>query len=187
LQSKALALLQDYQREGNRALGIYNDKRDPALVAQQFAYMLSYSKALPADLPEFYSHLLAYPDAKQANVSDRFYWTKVKFGLRPTLRIVHLATMRGVPSTDVACAAAEKQIYSSHYFDTALDLSFCVRDHGNPSRPGFYLIVAMGTEQSSLAGLRGEIIRKIAVARSASNLQAALTNIRNTLEAERRP
>jgi hypothetical protein len=187
LQSNALHLLQAYQREGNDALGVYNDKRNPTVVAQQFAYMLSYSKALPAQLPEFYSHLLAYPDSKPANIEDRFYWANVKFGLRPTLRIIHLATMRGEPGDDVAYAVAEKQLYSSHYFDTALDLSFCVRDHDNPKQPGFYLIMAMGTEQSALAGFKGGIIRKVAVGRSVSNLQAALNNIRNTLEVNRTP
>jgi hypothetical protein len=187
MRNKALHLLLAYQREGNRALGVYNDKRDLAEVAQQFAYMLSYTKVLPEQLPDFYNYLLAYPEAKPANVEDRFYWTKVKFGLRPTLRMIHLAAMRGAPDADVAYAIAEKQLYSSHYFDTALNLSFCVRGRDNPRHPGFYLIMAMGTEQSSLVGFRGEMIRRVAVGRSASDLQAALTNIRNALEADHRP
>ncbi len=187
LQGKALHLLQAYQREGNHALGVYNDKPSPAYVAQQFAYMLSYSKALPAQLPDFYSYLLAYPDARPADVEDRFYWAEVKFGLKSTLRIIHLAIMRGAPADDLAYAIAEKQLYSSHYFDTALDLSFCVRGRENSGRPGFYLIMAMGTEHSALTGFKGEIVRKVAIDRSASNLQALLTNIRNELEAERGP
>jgi hypothetical protein len=187
LQNKALDLVQSYQREGNRALGVYNDKRKPTLVSEQFAYMLSYSKALPAQLPDFSDYLLAYPGAKAANIDDRFYWAKVKFGLRPTLRMIHLVTMRGGPTDDVVYAVAEKQLYSSHYFDTALDLSFCVRDRSVSGRSGFYLIMAMGTEQSSLAGFKGEVIRKVAVGRSVSNLQAALANIRKTLEAQGPP
>jgi hypothetical protein len=187
LQGNALHLVQAYQREGNHALGVYNDKSNPTFVAQQFAYMLSYSKGLPAQLPEFYSYLLAYPDAKPTNVEDRFYWAKVKFGLRTTLRVIHLAAMRGDPTDDVAYAIAEKQLYSSHYFDTALSLSFCVRDRDSSKRPGFYLIMAMGMEQSALAGFKWEILRRVAVGRSASNLQATLTNIRNVLEANSGP
>jgi len=187
LQNQALHLVQAYQRQGNHALGVYNDKPNPAYVSQQFTYMLSYSKALPAQLPDFYSYLLTYPDARPGNVEDRFYWAKVKFGLKSTLRIVHLAAMKGDPDDDVAYAIAEKQLYSSHYFDTALDLSFCVRSRDDPQRPGFYLIMAMGTEQSSLTGLKREVIRKFAIGRSASNLQAALTNIRNALEGGTNP
>jgi hypothetical protein len=39
LQKTALQRLLAYQREGNQALGVYNDKRDPTEVPQQFAYM----------------------------------------------------------------------------------------------------------------------------------------------------
>jgi len=181
LQKAALQRLVAYQHDGNDALGVYNDKRDPTRVPQQFAYMLSYSKALPAQLPDFYHYLLAYPNAKPANVEDTFYWARVKFGLKPTLRVVQMVQMRGGPADPVAYAIAEKQLYSSHYFETALDLSFCVRSDA-PKQPGFYLIMAMGSEQAGLTGAKGSIVRKAAVGRSVSNLQNALTTIRNTLE-----
>jgi hypothetical protein len=153
---------------------------DPTVVPKQFAYMLSYSKVLPEDLPDFYRYLLSYPDAKPANVENAFYWAKVKFGLKPTLRIVHMGVMRGGPADPVACAIAEKQLYSSHYFQTALDMSFCVR--GNDQQSGFYLIMLMGSEQAGLTGFRGSIARNVAVGRSASNLRNALTTIKDPLE-----
>lgn len=182
LQKTALQRLFTYQREGNQALGVYNDKRDAADVPQQFAYMLSYGKALPEWLPDFYQYLLAYPNAKPANVEDTFNWARVKFGLKPTLRVVQMVTMRGNPGDEVAYAIAEKQLYSSHYFETALDLSFCVRGSDDPTKPGFYLIMAMGSEQAGLTGPNGAIVRKTAVGRSISNLHNLLTSIRNTLE-----
>jgi len=182
LQKTALQRLFAYQRVGNEALGVYNDKRDPTVVPQQFAYMLTYVKALPAHLPDFYQYLLAYPNAKPANVEDTFYWARVKFGLKPTLRVVQMVTMRGDRADPVAYAIAEKQLYSSHYFETALDLSFCVRGSDELKQPGFYLIMAMGSEQAGLTGAKGAIIRKAAVGRSVSNLQKGLTAIRNALE-----
>jgi hypothetical protein len=181
LRKTALQRLLEYQRDGNESLGVYNDKHNPTQVPQQFAYMISYSKALPEQLPDFYHYLLSYPRAKPANIEDSFYWARVKFGLKPTLRIVQRITMRGGPAEPVAYAIAEKQLYSSHYFETALDLSFCVRAD-DPRQPGFYLIMAMGSEQAGLTGVKGSIVRKAAVGRSASNLQNALTTIRNTLE-----
>jgi hypothetical protein len=182
LRETALQRLLAYQREGNQALGTYNDKRNPTEVPQQFAYMLSYDKALPEHLPDFYHYLLAYPNAKPANVEDTFYWARVKFGLKPTLRVVQMVSMRGNPADPVAYAIAEKQLYSSHYFETALDLSLCVRGSDEPKQPGFYLIMAMGSEQAGLTGVKGSIVRKAAVGRSVSNLQNALTTIKNTLE-----
>jgi hypothetical protein len=47
LQKTALRLLLNYQRDGDQALGVYNDKHDPTQVPQQFSYMVSYSKVLP--------------------------------------------------------------------------------------------------------------------------------------------
>ena len=114
---------------------------------------------------------------------DTFYWARVKFGLKPTLRVVQMVTMRGDPGDQVAYAIAEKQLYSSHYFETALDLSFCVRGSDDPKQPGFYLIMAMGSEQAGLTGVKGSIVRKAAVGRSVSNLKDALTTIKNKLEA----
>jgi hypothetical protein len=182
LQQAALQRLLEYQQQGNPVLGVYNDKRDPTEVPQQFAYMLSYSKALPENLPDFYQYLLDYPRAKPANLEDAFYWARVKFGLKPTLRIVQMVTMRGRPNERVAYAIAQKQLYASHYFETALDLSFCVRGSDDSKEPGFYLIMAMGSEQAGLTGVKGSIVRKTAVGRSVSNLQNALANIKTMLE-----
>jgi hypothetical protein len=182
LQKTALDRLLAYQREGNNALGVYNDKRDTTAVPEQFAYLLSYGTALSEHEPDFYHYLLVYPRAKPANYEDTFYWAKVKFGLKPTLRIVHMVTMRGSPNDPIACAIAQKQLYSSHYFQTALDLSVCVREGDDPKPPGFYLIKALGSEQAGLTGVKGSIVRKAAVDRAVSNLQKALMAIRNTLE-----
>lgn len=184
LQKTALERLLTYQREGDQVLGVYNDKRDATEVPKEFAYMLSYSSALPERLPDFYRYLLDYPNAKPSNVEDTFYWARVKFGLKPTLRVVQMVTMRGNPGDEVAYAIAEKQLYSSHYFETAMDLSFCVRGNDDQKQPGFYLIVVMGSEQAGLTGAKGSIVRKLAVGRSVSNLQNSLTAIRNTLESK---
>jgi len=183
LQKTAFELLLAYQREGNKALGVYNDKRDPTEVPEQFAYLLSYDKALSAHEPDFYHYLLAYPQAKPPNYEETFYWAKVKFGLKPTLRIVHMVTMRGSPADPVANAIARKQLYSSHYFETALELSICVRDDDNPKKLGFYLIQAMGSEQGGLSGAKGSMVRKVAVGKAVSNLEKALLAIKSTMEA----
>ena len=182
LQKTAFELLLAYQREGNEALGVYNDKRDPTEVPEQFAYLLSYDNALAEREPDFYHYLLAYPRGKPAKFEETFFWTKVKFGLKPTLRIEHMVTMRGGPADPVACAIAKKQLYSSHYFETALDLSICVRDSDDPKQPGFYLIKALGSEQAGLSGAKGSIVRKAAVGRAVSNLQKGLAALRDTMQ-----
>jgi hypothetical protein len=73
--------------------------------------MLSYSQVLPKALPDFYNYLLGYPNSKPANVEDMFYWAKVKFGLKPTLRVVQVVTMRNSNPHGPAYTIAEKQLY----------------------------------------------------------------------------
>lgn len=181
LQKNALQDILGYQRGGNRVLDVYNDKKTPTEVARQFAYMLSYYSVLPERLPDFYRYLLTYPDAKPANVEDSFYWAKVKFGLKPTLRIVHVLKMHRDTESGTACAVAEKQLYSSHYFETALDLTFCI-EGSNPKQPGFYLIKVMASEQAGLTGFKGSMVRSVAIDRSISSLQRSLIAIKKILE-----
>ena len=183
-QKMALEALQRYIQGGNTALGTYRDKRHPAVVADTFRSLLSRSKALPVYLPELDRYLLDYPEAGSENIQSKFYWEKVNFGLKPTLRIVQAIVYRGPRSTDPAYAIAEKQLYASHYFETALDLTVCVRDPDNPERPGFYLITLKGSQQAGLTGLKGDIVRKVAVDRTRSSLERALSAIKQRLESQ---
>ncbi len=183
-QKMALEILKRYAREGNAALGSYQDKEHPAVVAKTFESLLTRSKALPVYLPELERYLLDYPRAESENIKSEFYWEKVNFGLKPTLRIVQAVVYRGSHAGDPAYAVAVKQLYASHYFETALDLTVCVRqDH--PQRPGFYLITLKGSQQAGLTGLKGGIVRKVAVDKTRSSLERALGAIQQKLEAQR--
>src|SRR5260370_40885023 len=155
----ALEALQSYTQGGNAALGTYMDKHHPAVVGETFASLVSRSKALPVYLPELERYLLDYPEAKSENIQSEFYWEKENFGLKPTLRIVQAIVYRCPRSTDPAYAVAVKQLYASHYFDTALDLTVCVRDKESPDR-GFYLITFKGSHQAWLTSLTGSIVSK---------------------------
>ena len=78
-------------------------------------------------LPELNDYLLEYPKAKSDNVQAGFYWEKVNFGLKPTFRMIQSIVYREAVGKKPAYAAAEKQIYASHYFQTALDLTSASR------------------------------------------------------------
>jgi len=181
-QKMAFEAVARYIQGGNAALGIYRDKYHPAVVADTFQSLLSRSKALPIYLPELDRYLLDYPEAGSENIQSEFYWEKVNFGLKPTLRIVQAVVYRGPRSTDPAYAIAEKQLYASHYFETALDLTVCVRDQEHPEGPGFYLITFKGSQQAGLTGLKGGIVRKVAVDKTRSSLERALEAIKQRLE-----
>jgi hypothetical protein len=181
LRERVIERLLAYEKGGNQILRVYNDKKNPTQVSEQFRYILSYTQVLPKALPDYYNYLLDYPNAQPVHVENMFYWAKVKFGLKPTLREVHVVTLQSDNPHEPAYTIAEKQLYSSHYFETALDLTYCIRGD-DPKQPGFYLIMLMGSEQSGLTGFKGSIVRKAAVGRSASSLQKSLASIKDTLE-----
>jgi hypothetical protein len=181
-----LELVRAYRQGGNMALGVYRDKEHPSRVADQFETMVGRSSALPDVLPELRRYLLEYPDADLPGADSFFYWEKVDFGLKPTVRVNH-GVMYQTPSSagDVAVVAV-KQLYASHYFHTALDLSVCVSDTSKPGRRGFYLMTLKSSEQDGLTGVKGSVLRKIAVDKTRSSLEKALGAIKSDVERESR-
>jgi len=181
-QQMALQAVLNYEQGGNAALGTYRDKNHPAVVAETFASLVSRSKALPVYLPELREYLLNYPKADSSDIESQFYWEKVNFGLKPTLRMVQAIIYHGKSAGEPVYAVAVKQLYASHYFESALDLTVCVKDSQHPDHPGFYLITLKGSQQAGLTGLKGGIVRKVAVGKSRSSLEKALVAIKQKLE-----
>jgi hypothetical protein len=182
-QQMVLQALLAYQKGGNEALGVYRDKEHPTRIAETFRALLRRLKSLPVYLPDLNRILLEYPDVHLANASDKFYWEKVNFGLKPTLRIVQQIIYRGGNPADPAYAVALKQLYASHYFQSALDLTVCIRDADRPNEHGFYLITVKASQQAGLTGLKGGIVRKVAVGKTRSSLEHSLTAIKQRVEA----
>jgi hypothetical protein len=178
----ALTALLRYQQGGNTALGTYRDKNHPAEVAETFATLLSRMKALPVYLPALHRYVLEYPKTPSEDIQSQFYWEKINFGLKPTLRIVQAVVYHGTSEAEPAYAVAVKQLYASHYFETAMDLTVCVQDAENKN--GFYLITVKGSKQAGLTGFKGSILRKVAVDKTRSSLQKALGSIKQRLEAQ---
>ncbi len=182
LVNAAMTRLPMYIKDGDRTLGIvYNDKEQAVNVGEEFQRVLSKPNAfLP--LPSFYAFLLQYPQGRPPNTQDFIYWSNVKFGLKPTLRLVQVVSMEGSDASIPALTIAEKQLYSSHYFETALNITYCVKGNDDPKKPGFYLIQVMGSEQAGLTGFKGSIVRKVAVDKSVTGLQKSLAQTKSDLE-----
>ncbi len=183
IQNQAVSRLDQYQAQGDHIFGaVYNDKEQQVKVADQFAYILSYAKDLQQNVPQLYNYVLDYPQSGAPNLSSMLYWDSVKFGLKPTLRIVQVLTMQGTSAQQPAYAIAEKQLYSSHYFETALDLTYCINASGNPNQSGFFLVQVMGSEQAGLTGFKGSMLRRIAVSHSVTAMQKSLQQTKSALE-----
>jgi hypothetical protein len=173
-------LIGEYRKGGNATLGDYRDKKNPSRVSEQFEKMVGRATALPGVMPELKQYLLRYPEADLPGADSFMYWERVDFGMKPTIRVNH-AVIYNVKARglDIGVVAI-KQLYASHYFQTALDLSVCVAD---PSMPGgFYLLTLKGSEQDGLTGVKGSILRQVVVDKTRESLQSALASIKRTIE-----
>jgi hypothetical protein len=181
-QKMALEELVRYQKDGNSALGTYYDKEHPLHVLEQFESLLQESSSISHYLPDLERYLTGYPRTQLPSAESVFYWERVKFGLKPTLRMNHMVIYRGSGPSGPIDSVAIKQLYASHYFQTALDLSVCANDSSRPGEEGFYLITVKGSRQAGLTGPKGSIIRRAAVSRTRSSLETSLIHIKRVLE-----
>jgi hypothetical protein len=176
-----LALVRAYHDGGNAALGEYRDKEHASRVADQFNAMIERASPLTNMVPELRQYLLDYPNAALPGAESLFYWEKVTFGLKPTIRMNHAVIYRGHSSDRTFGAVAIKQLYASHYFHTALDISVCIDDNAT-AQHGFYLVTLKGSEQDGLTGVKGSVVRKTVTDKTRSGLESALASIKQTLE-----
>jgi hypothetical protein len=184
VRKMALEILQRYQEDGNSVLGSYRDKKRPFDVEAQLRSLLGRSDALPVYLPELNRYLLDYPNATLANLESLFYWEKVDFGLKPTLRLNHAIAYRSAGPRGTAQVVAVKQLYASHYFQLALDLTACVTESDRISDSGFHLISLKSSTQQGFTGLKGSLLRRFVVGKTRSAQEKNLINIKKVLEGQ---
>lgn len=179
VRKMALDLLARYKERGNSALEIYQDQSRAFDMEASFQSLLSRSEILPVYLPELKRYLLEYPAAIPLAVESFFYWEKVDFGLKPTLRLNHVIAYRSTGTRGAVHVVAVKQLWASHYLQLALDLTACVPE---THRAGFYVISLKGSTQEGLSGLIGSLRRRVVVRRTLSAQENSLVNIKKALE-----
>jgi hypothetical protein len=144
-RSKAAALVRRmlveyvaaYRKGGIGALATYNDKDKPQEAPDGFRKLLAASPFLVEYIPEFHRYVEDYPQGRLEGTEDFFYWTKDKFGPKPTISVYHVTLWQDPrnPGRTVVCS---KRIYASHYFQAGLDLVALV--DGPSGQRGFYLM-----------------------------------------------
>lgn len=178
-----LDLVRAYQTNGNAALGSYDDDRQTLEVAEQFRSMLASSGPTPLPIPELTKYLVDYPRSRPAGSEEFFYWSVVNFGLKPTIRLNHVIIypLIGQPS-GVSYAIAIKQLYASHYFQTALDLRLLVDDRRRAETPGFYLLSLTRSRIDGTSGLKGSLLRPLISRRSRNGVRDYMDHLKQEFE-----
>ena len=180
-----LDAMQEYIQGGNRALGAYRDKTRPLFIAKEFEGLIENSPYVLYYDPELHDYLARFPDSELEGVEDFFYWSKVKFGLKPVVRVSHVAIYPIERGPGAEYAIASKMLYASHYFHTGLELKYLVKDTAKPDGNGFYLISVNRSRSDGLTGFFGGIVRSRAESGARDGLAVALEEARKALGAAR--
>ncbi len=148
-----------YLKEGDAALGEYDDQKDPLRIADAFQGVLQNSPYLREYVPELYSYLQKFPKGELPHVENFIYWSNEEFGLRPVINIYHVTiyTRHQPDSTDIFITS--KQIYASHYFEIAFGFTALVDEVGAEGLSNSYLMYLNRSRFDNLRGsLKGLII-----------------------------
>ena len=171
-----LEYVKGYREGGNARLATYRDSDRPTFVGQEFASMVDRMPSLSKYLPDLKRYLLDYPKATLPNTDSFIYWQEAQFGLKPTIRINHLAIVREPTHVDVV----SKMLYASHYFWTAIELRVLVPD---PSRgEGFWFASVNRSRSDGLSGFVGSMIRGRVRGEAEKGMRASLMITKRKME-----
>ncbi|MBM3779778.1 MAG: hypothetical protein FJW23_16310 [Acidimicrobiia bacterium] len=177
-----LDLVHAYQSEGNRALGAYVDKDESLEVEKEVRAVLARRDRIPVAVPSLFAFLEDYPASRPPELEDFIYWSVVTFGLKPTIRVSHVALLplTGPHAGPVTWAIAIKQLYASHYFRTTLELRFLLGDRDGAQ--GTTLVSLTRSRNDGMTGLGGLFVRPIVERRSRDGVRGYLEHIKRQVE-----
>jgi hypothetical protein len=166
-----------YLRQGDGALMVYENQRQAVSVGEEFRAMTAAPPAILERFPMLAQHVTHYPSRRIDGVEDVLYWSKEDVGPKVVISITHMAIAR-VASGPVVFAAASKQLYGSHYFDTSLGLTLLLTD----DQPTSTVLVYLNRSRiDALDGFLGGVKRAIVRSRARSAMSETLARVRTRL------
>jgi hypothetical protein len=171
--------LDSYRSGGNQALGVLRDKKKPILVRRQFEEMME-DPDLPVYFPDLVRFLLDYPASTISGSEEIFYWSKVDFGLKPVIRLNHVVLWQPRDADTVKYIIASKMLYTTHYFNTGVELKFLAQE---PEFPGsYYLVIANRSRSDGLTGFTGSLLGGKIRGKARDGLESYLRSVKSNLE-----
>ena len=181
IQRLAYDYATSYLKGGDAELAVYRDGSRPTFVAQEFREMTAAMPELTTYLPDLRRYLLEYPKVSLPEVSSFLYWQETEFGLKPVIRINHVA----IRETPTDAVVVSKLIYASHYFWTGIEIRVLVPD---PSRgSGFWFVTVNRSRSDGLSGFTGRLIRGRVRSEVEKGILAAMQSTKQRLEGARQP
>lgn len=180
----ALEIFSAYLRDGHSGLSPYEDRSQPTSPSAEYARLLGSAEFLPAPLTAVRHYLNGFPHRPALDVRDRFFWTMMDFGAKPTFRLSHMVLASGRalddPANQLTGAVATVQVLATHYFSSTLEWHFILRDPDDPS--GCYLYYLSRSWAPGMVGIRGRLLRGTVRGRNRDAIEGYLRYSRQALE-----
>jgi hypothetical protein len=177
-------LVRTYRTTGDAALEPYADRDEPLSVRDAFAALDSGRRVLARRVPAIARDIAGYPRTRPAGSHEFFYWSKLRFGFKPTVRVNHvlLCPVQDHPG-GLRYVIVSKQLYASHYFDAALEWRMVVADRDTG---GTVLVYRSDVRSRTLDGFAASLFRGIVKSRAKGGLERYLRTVKTSMEAPTR-
>jgi hypothetical protein len=164
-----------YLAGGSAALADYADRAGTTPRAAAFKLLARASEFQAEFQPELFRYLEEFPRA-QGQGSDSFlYWSREKFGLKPTISISHSVLQR----RDGVVVFGSKQVFASHYFESSLGMALFIPVAGQSYG---YVTYLNRSRVDTLRGLLAPLARVVAARRARDGLERMLIDVKGKLE-----
>jgi hypothetical protein len=177
-RSTLAGLAASYREQGNRGLVVYRDNPRPASVAASTAELLQRQWWVLDGAPELLVYLRDFPEARLDGAEEFLYWYKEKFWRKTVVSLNHVIVYpkpeasvypkleaSGDPKPDTGASrvyVATKQLYSTHYHESAIEVLLFASDPGAASGTLLFLSRARADiRPSGFNWLERVIIRRL--------------------------
>jgi len=174
-------LVNRYREIGDAGLMTYVDSSQPLSLSTEFRAMVASQPAILERFPNLHSYLLEYPRRASDGLEDIIYWSKEKMGPSVIISVTHMAMTRLAEGPEGSFAAASKQLYGSHYFDSSLGITI-VLDEAGDTTPRMFLAYVNRSRLDALSGFWGGLKRTIVRSRTRSAMSDSLLKARDLVE-----
>jgi hypothetical protein len=164
-----------YLAGGSTALPDYADRAGTTPREAAFRGLLRPSEFKAEAQPELFRWLDEFPRMTVDGADSFLYWSREKFGLKPTISISHSVILR----RNGAVVFGSKQVYASHYFEASLGMAVFIPV---PDASYGYVTYLNRSRVDTLRGILAPIARMVAARRARDGLDRMLTGVKNKLE-----
>ncbi len=138
---EAVSYVNAYREQGDAALIVYDDKKQPVALAKTFEDLLTQFVAFERVAPKFVSSLSTYPKGERSGTAAALDWSVRDFGRRPTLTIDQLVVDVEPEDANLDLLFASKTLYANHYVAARIQMGAVIEGDKALGVPGRYMLL----------------------------------------------